>query len=1053
MRILLLDENQIVFKAQAGVLEAHETAEINIASQLEFVVANTSANWADLDRASYILVPIAKDTLNAWHMYSITDIRSADQTLTVTGIEEAYDDLGAYGYLKDHRMKRKKLAEIAGVILAGTRWTLGAVPDIYGDQSMYYISRLKALQDMVAGFGVEVNFVYILDADGFSIKERRVNVYTKMGTETGRRYVYGNNALTVEREQNRVGLYTAAVGRGKGEELTDGDDNPTGQYGRRIMFTDVVWSVANGDPVDKPAGQNWVEIPSATKQWGFPDGTPRTTILTLEDVTEPEQLLKDTYAALVDACRPQVQLSATIAKLGFEAHLGDSVVLVRHDLDLVYTARIFKLERDLLDENNTTVQLGDYLMESAADRLVGLQRAITNVDAHVYTQTRYMYEKLKGEAEDRLAEINAQAAALEKELADDRVHFDSQVNGLTQHVNDLNAKAEAGLSALDGEIAALDTKVDSNKTALSEDIADALHDANTTAAMNLELQLGKYADTVTAGFKAYNDGWQQKYTKVDGSISNLVQSIDGIQATVTNTTNNLQAKFTVLNNTVQAAISDDHLKSLFSVQLNAIQGMIEDTKGNLTSLTLLVNGIEGDVNDAVNGIKSQFIQLSDSVQAAISDDHIKTVLGATLDGIVASIEDKGKSITDLRLLVNGIQAGVTDQINGVKSQFTALSDKLLASVSDARLKSLLAVQLEGITAQINDVTGKYAGLAVTLKGIQGTVTNLQTNTQSKFSQLSDLIDARVTSADVKAQIDVSLKSIQAALTAADGKIASFGISLNGIQSTLNQTADGLSGLKSQVTQTANTWATNLTNTKTALQAEIASRVKNGIASIDLKAAGGYLSITGGTSTPSRVWLGGDNIYLTGDTHVEGDFFLKGINNQLQTLKMTADGLFVTDPNGDNVGHIHTNKLEHYPQFSGLEFDLDLDGDYMGWAAQDVAGGLYILKLVWYRKVVADRLNTTPGFTFDDFVKFGQAIYGQGAVNSASPHMNIQSYTINGPGWKDDTIAILNDRKTGFAMGNSGNLYLVIKNTATGLSGGKLPTSIRSDGTIAEYVTI
>ena len=26
----------------------------------------------------------------------------------------------------------------------------------------------------------------------------------------------------------------------------------------RIQFKDVVWTVANGDPVDKPAGQNYV---------------------------------------------------------------------------------------------------------------------------------------------------------------------------------------------------------------------------------------------------------------------------------------------------------------------------------------------------------------------------------------------------------------------------------------------------------------------------------------------------------------------------------------------------------------------------------------------------------------------------------------------------------------------------------------------------------------------------------------------------------------------------------------------------------------------------
>ena len=39
------------------------------------------------------------------------------------------------------------------------------------------------------------------------------------------------------------------------EEIKDLDGNPTGAYGRRVGFEDVVWTTP-GDPVSKPAGQD-----------------------------------------------------------------------------------------------------------------------------------------------------------------------------------------------------------------------------------------------------------------------------------------------------------------------------------------------------------------------------------------------------------------------------------------------------------------------------------------------------------------------------------------------------------------------------------------------------------------------------------------------------------------------------------------------------------------------------------------------------------------------------------------------------------------------------
>ena len=43
-------------------------------------------------------------------------------------------------------------------------------------------------------------------------------------------------------------------------------------YGRRITFADVVWTKKDGNPVDKPAGQEYLIDPEATALYGFSDG-------------------------------------------------------------------------------------------------------------------------------------------------------------------------------------------------------------------------------------------------------------------------------------------------------------------------------------------------------------------------------------------------------------------------------------------------------------------------------------------------------------------------------------------------------------------------------------------------------------------------------------------------------------------------------------------------------------------------------------------------------------------------------------------------------------
>jgi hypothetical protein len=177
-----------------------------------------------------------------------------------------------------------------------------------------------------------------------------------MSSDKGKRFSYGSKLLSVVKEKDSAELYTALVGRGKGEEVGDG-------YGRRIGFEGVEWSVVNGDPVDKPLGQEFVELPEMTALYGFPDGEPRTNVAIFEDTEDETLLLQQTYEQLVNASRPQVQFKATVQLIG-DVELGETVSIIRHDLNFKYKTRVFKIKRDLVNNKRTEVELGDRITES-----------------------------------------------------------------------------------------------------------------------------------------------------------------------------------------------------------------------------------------------------------------------------------------------------------------------------------------------------------------------------------------------------------------------------------------------------------------------------------------------------------------------------------------------------------------------------------------------------------------------------------------------------------------------------------------------------------------
>ena len=308
------------------------------------------------------------DNENTFWMYRITSASKQGNTIEFTGIYLLFDELQG-DVVRDIRPTNALASSALNSILSGSQWQLGvSLTTKRASGNYYYVSKLSAFSNFLNTWGVEFK-PRLTWSDG-QITGRYIDLYDKLSGDYGKWFEYGDKLLTITAEQTSDQIYTALIGMGKGEEVGDG-------FGRKIRFDDIEWSVANGDPVDKPIGQDYVELPDATAQYGF-----RVNIVDFPDITDRTELLQATYNQLVYQSRPRITFQATALETGL-VELGETVTIIRDDLGIRYKTRVFEIERDFLDKTAKTFTLGDKVVSSAAERITKTERERQNLAQEV----------------------------------------------------------------------------------------------------------------------------------------------------------------------------------------------------------------------------------------------------------------------------------------------------------------------------------------------------------------------------------------------------------------------------------------------------------------------------------------------------------------------------------------------------------------------------------------------------------------------------------------------------------------------------------------------
>lgn len=328
-------------------------------------------NDDEFEKVEYMAIQSMEDT-HLFHYFYIAQKSTKGEISTFTGVQSGIEELRKTPVF-DKRPKNTPAKPVINELLQGTNWQARFVADTTNHSTnFYYTSVFDALKKLCKVWGLEMQFFVEMNSNGLGA--RYIDFKKKIGEAVGKRVVYGHNALEILKEVERTNIFTALIGRGKGEQVSSAEESGKGGdgYGRKITFEDVVWSKAKGDPLDKPKGQKYLEIPEMTRTYGIKnsDGTirPKIGFTEFNEEEDPNELIKLTYQTLINSARPQLTLKTSSVYLR-GVKIGDTIRVVRHDKKLDYDTRIFEITFNRLNDQSSDIKLGDQIGESSSSKV------------------------------------------------------------------------------------------------------------------------------------------------------------------------------------------------------------------------------------------------------------------------------------------------------------------------------------------------------------------------------------------------------------------------------------------------------------------------------------------------------------------------------------------------------------------------------------------------------------------------------------------------------------------------------------------------------------
>ena len=559
------------------------------------------------------------DREGRFQLHKIASVDIEDSSIFIKGVHLFFDEAKAGAIIKERRFRQAEIIDGARVAFDSIGWSVVDfdVSDTK-DYIFYNVSPLEARAILVETFGFE--FDYWLDFDGKNIRNKQISVKREMGKDSNKRYNYGHNVLNIKVEQDYSEIYTAVIGRGKGEDL--GDD----AYGRRIEYTDVVWKTPT-NPMNKPKGSRTLHDENATQLFGYhEDGkvSPRTKVEIFEDIEDPAELLQASYEWLKENSVPKAVFSLKVPD-GDGLDLGDKVHVIYRDIDLVKHTRVTRVIDDLVS-GNRDVEFGDTAYFKTDRRLSGVKSELKRVGGSMSSRISRLkaefdrrfdneVQQWKDDFEQALIDAEAAVEVMRAEMTEELATVRREMtNRFETEKAAAQEEAQRNYDAISKRITNV---VDTTRAEMNTAFEESVREAKKFAATEADAKAGQVQnnlDSFAGRHELLVGELQENIVDIDGGLEAARAEVSGIIGSLSDLTGRVsgtEATLTVMDNEISSVVGR------VSENETDISSVVQD----VSSITSTVTSLEGDV--ATQG--SQITQAKDVIESKVWLDDVANI--------------------------------------------------------------------------------------------------------------------------------------------------------------------------------------------------------------------------------------------------------------------------------------------------------------------------------------------------------------------------------------------------------------------------------------------
>ena len=417
---------------------------VNNVFTLEIDIPTNCDASQSITNTSDLVLYDTEGNLQEFHVTELTDLHEYSVIRTVyaeQSICELIDDIIISG---TEMPTTTNPADYLAYILSFTRWSVGTVDSgIYNSrwkEDLTGKNCLEALQMFMDKFNCE--FIVRYESDNKNrIVARYIDIKKTIGNNYGKRFEDTKDINALKRNLDLDSIKTAIYPR-IAKQSNDENGNTTVEY---IDISTVDWSVAAGDPVDKPLGQTILVDPDANtmyKRLNNKTGKLQERIMyaewTEQTAKDAEDLCKQAWRILKanSVIYPSYEVTASdLYKLSGNnsdyAHeqvsLGDTCIIIDRKItpELRATTRVVEIEEDLLNPINNKYVFGKYrqtLATSNIDQQKSIEEKLAELSGRIqgmtipevkpqYQSGKVYYEDIKQDIQNEFMSANGYVMA------------------------------------------------------------------------------------------------------------------------------------------------------------------------------------------------------------------------------------------------------------------------------------------------------------------------------------------------------------------------------------------------------------------------------------------------------------------------------------------------------------------------------------------------------------------------------------------------------------------------------------------------------------------